>query len=150
MSVERCRKPGCGAMRAAPCRDWDCPQQTMAYAEHAAIVARLRTELEAAKGDAVGVKALREALQDCIETLALVEHPSRVDPHHGDTVKALGERIGYGALMASAQASWREKLIGSGMKGGGEFVAGPCYATVQSSLAKARSALTADKAEAEA
>jgi hypothetical protein len=44
--VERCRKPGCGARKAAPCKDWDCPQVFVLYAEHDAALSRLRAENE--------------------------------------------------------------------------------------------------------
>ncbi len=84
------------------------------------------------------------ALAECIEVLALVERPAFVDPDYGPAVEALGERIGYGALMSSASASWRQKLVASGMAGGGEFVAGPCHSTVVSTLAKARAALASE------
>jgi hypothetical protein len=85
---------------------------------------------------------LREALENCVETLALVEHPRMVDPHYGEIVQRLGEQIGYGALMSSASASWRQSLAAKGYPVGGEFVAGPCYATVVDALKKARAALT--------
>lgn len=81
------------------------------------------------------------ALQECIDTLALVEHPQRVDPHHGEEIKRLGDRIGYGALMSSASASWREKLAEDGYPVGGAFVAGPCHGSVVAVLKKARAAL---------
>ena len=82
-----------------------------------------------------------EALTDCVDTLALVERPAFVDPRYGAEVAALGKRIGFGALMASASASWRQALADRGDPCGGEFVAGPCHATVVASLRRARSAL---------
>ena len=84
------------------------------------------------------LKSLREALEDAEETLRLVEHPAIRDPQYGDEVEALGRRIGFGALMSSASASWRDV---HGVKGG-EFVAGPCYGTVVATLAKIRAALS--------
>jgi hypothetical protein len=55
-------------------------------------------------------------------------------------VRALGDRIGYGALMSSASASWREKLAKEGIAGG-EFVSGPCHGTVVHTLSIIRDAL---------
>lgn len=81
------------------------------------------------------------ALEDAIGTLACVERPARIDPDHGEAVAALGNRIGFGALMSSASASWREFLSASGTAGG-EFVAGPCMATVTGTLRRARAALS--------
>lgn len=84
---------------------------------------------------------LRKALAECEDTLRLVEHPRRVDPDYGAEVEALGRRIGFGALMSSAQASWRAVLLEKGNPVGGEFVAGPCYATVLRALQMVRAAL---------
>lgn len=87
------------------------------------------------------IRELEAALKECVEVLALVEHPAIVDPDYGDKVAALGDRIGYGALMSSASASWRERLEADGFTGG-EFVAGPCFATVKAALKQARAALS--------
>lgn len=84
---------------------------------------------------------LREALEECVEVLELVERPAFVDPDHGDEVAALGDRIGYGALMSSASASWRERLEEQDCPTGGEYVAGPCHKTIVLTLEKARKAL---------
>lgn len=46
-----------------------------------------------------------------------------------DDVRALGERIGYGNLMAQAAAAWRDKLDALGLAGG-EFSIGPCVSTL--------------------
>jgi len=88
---------------------------------------------------------LRGALEDCISTLALVEHPAFEDPQHGDEVRTLGHRIGFGALMSSASASWRKSLEQNGVSSGGEFVAGPCFQTVAGTLRRARAALKGDE-----
>lgn len=80
---------------------------------------------------------MAEALRDAEETLALVEQPRSEDSYYGDEVEALGRRIGFGALMTSAQASWRKHTIVPG----GEFVAGPCFATVIATLKTIRQAL---------
>lgn len=84
---------------------------------------------------------LREALKECVEVLALVEHPRHKDPTYGDEVEALGRRIGFGALMSSAQASWRTYLAERGGPVGGEHVAGPAQATITRALSIARQAL---------
>lgn len=88
-------------------------------------------------------EAMRKALKECIEVLRLVEQPQREDPHYGDEVRALGERIGYGALMSSASASWRKKLETHG-RAGGEHVAGPCHSSVIMALRMAEKALAED------
>lgn len=67
---------------------------------------------------------LRNALQECKEILALQTQPCWIDPLHGEEVEELGERIGYGALMASASASWEKKLLEKhGITGGAHGVA---------------------------
>lgn len=86
--------------------------------------------------------ALRVALEECVEVLGLVEHPRREDPDYGHEVATLGDRIGYGALMSSASATWRRRLKEDGGPVGGEFVAGPCQATVTRALQMARAALS--------
>ncbi|AZO29295.1 hypothetical protein [Mesorhizobium sp. M1B.F.Ca.ET.045.04.1.1] len=90
--------------------------------------------------------ALIAALRECIETLSLVEHPPRVDSVHGDAVRELGSRIGYGALMSSASASWRAALAERGLPAGGEFVAGPCHGTVERTLKLAREVMAVAEA----
>lgn len=80
--------------------------------------------------------ALREFLD--ITTPATFLKPP--DPAYGAEVKALGDRIGYGAMMASAQASWRELLKRDGLEGG-EHTHGPCYAVLMDARAKAEDAL---------
>lgn len=88
------------------------------------------------------VDELTAALQECVDVFGLAEQPAFVDPDYGDEVAALGNRIGYGALMSSASASWRERLKEEDCPTGGEFVAGPCFATVARTLKIARDALT--------
>lgn len=74
------------------------------------------------------------ALAEAEDVFALVEHPAFPDPVHHDRVKALGREIGFGALMATASAGWREVMAEKGYPLGGEFVAGPCHGTVVSVL----------------
>lgn len=83
----------------------------------------------------------REGLSEAEETLRLVEHRPSRDPLHGDAVEQLGGRIGYGALMSSASASWMADLKQSGLPEGGAFVAGPCWGSVTRALARVRALL---------
>lgn len=85
---------------------------------------------------------MRKALEECISVLELVEQPAIRDTDHTEEVHALGERMGYGALMSAASAEWRASLEDDGLPTGGELVAGPCYATVLATLKKAREALS--------
>jgi len=85
--------------------------------------------------------AVLAALKECEEVLRLSEHPALPDPLYHEEVKALGRRIGFGALMSTASAGWREVSAEHGYPVGGEFVAGPCFATLQSTLAQVRAAL---------
>lgn len=88
------------------------------------------------------VEALRTALEEAEELLALVEMPSFPDPRHHDRVKSLGREIGFGALMSTASAGWREVSEAKGYPSGGEFVAGPCLGSVQRTLRIIRAALS--------
>ena len=83
-----------------------------------------------------------EALREAENAFRLVEHPRSVDPLYGEEIQRLGDRIGYGALMSSASASWRARLAVDGIEGG-EFVSGPCHGTVVHVLGLIRSALAA-------
>ena len=86
-------------------------------------------------------QAMRVALTEAEETLRLVEHPAFPDPQYHEEVKRLGRRIGFGALMSTASAGWREVLAEAGDPVGGEFVAGPCHSTVVRALRIIRAAL---------
>ncbi len=85
---------------------------------------------------------LVEALTEAESVFALAEQPRGKDRDHGPEVTEIGRRIGFGALMTSAQASWREYATERG-HAGSEFVAGPCYSTVLSTLNMIRAALRA-------
>ena len=80
---------------------------------------------------------LRAALREAESVFALVESPSFPDPDYQSRIETLGSDIGYGALMAGASAAWRK----CGIIPGGEFVAGPCQATVTRTLEIIRAAL---------
>ena len=88
-----------------------------------------------------GDEAVREALRECESVFAMLEHLPIKDPAYTSEVRALGERIGYGALMSAAQYEWRQSLHRSGGPLGSEFVSGPCYATVLSVLTQVRAVL---------
>jgi len=103
-------------------------------------VSEVRTILSALRR----VEKMEGALGEAEQTLALSEFPSREDPEHGPEVRALGERIGFGAVIASASASWRLSLAAKGHPVGGEHVSGPCQATVTATLKAIRQALTGE------
>lgn len=86
------------------------------------------------------ITRLRVALLEAEEVFALVEHPSFTDPDYQERIETLGGEIGYGALMAGASAAWRK----CGIIPGGEFVAGPCQATVTRTLEIIRAALATE------
>lgn len=68
--------------------------------------------------------AVRNALLECEEILDLQVRHCHVDPQYGAEVEELGERIGYGALMTSASASWEKRLLAiHGISGGAHGVA---------------------------
>ena len=84
---------------------------------------------------------LENALREAEELIALTEHPAFPDPAYHEEVKALGRRIGFGALMSTASAGWREVLAERGDPLGSEFVAGPCFGSVERTLGIIRDAL---------
>lgn len=83
------------------------------------------------------IAELEGALKEAEEVFSLVERPAITDPDYHAVIAQLGERIGFGALMSGASAEWRKR----GDIEGAEFVAGPCHATVVSTLAMIRQAL---------
>jgi hypothetical protein len=85
-------------------------------------------------------KALEAAVRDFLD---ITDPSARIgfeEPDYGADVRALGERIGYGAMMASAQAAWRALLARDGLEGG-EHTHGPCYAVLMDAREKALAAL---------
>jgi len=109
-------------------------------------VARLTARADAADA---ALKTARDALADAVDVLALAENPAWPDPKYHNEVKSLGLRIGFGALMATASAGWREYLADQGYPTGGEHVAGPCLGTVKATLARMRAVLAALDAKGE-
>lgn len=84
---------------------------------------------------------------ECVEVLALMEHPAFPDSAYHAEVKALGERIGFGALMSTASAGWREVLGARGSPLGSEHVSGPSFGTVIRALTQTRALLSRIGAE---
>ena len=78
--------------------------------------------------------AVLDAFKHCRET-------PTIDPDHGDAVKELGERIGYGALMSTAEALWCQHLSGWKGHAGGEHINGPCRATFDRAMTELEDAL---------
>ena len=113
-------------------------------AEAAATIERLTAALAASQAREA---EMREALAEAEEVFALVEHPNLPDPLYHEEVKRLGCRIGFGALMSTASAGWREANEADGYPGSGAFVAGPCIGTVQATLKRIRAALATTEAE---
>lgn len=93
------------------------------------------------------MQAALAALKDARDVLKLIERPELKDPRNSSEIEALGERIGYGALMAGASALWREKLSVQQLAGG-EFCAGPCRLTVTAALRNIEAAIAAAEVEA--
>jgi hypothetical protein len=86
------------------------------------------------------VRRLREALHVADEVLALCttrDFPAPEDP----TVRALGERIGYGAVMSAASKEWRDMLRREHGIADGQHTCGPGAATVRGARAKIAGAL---------
>lgn len=91
------------------------------------------------------IQELEAALRELEDTLTPAEQVPPKDPAYGDEVRALGLRIGFGALMASASHEWRQWLADNGYPLGSEFVAGPCRAVLESDLRAARHTLRRGK-----
>ena len=83
---------------------------------------------------------LEAALREFMEITAPAARLPMEDPAYGRDVQALGDRIGYGAMMASAQASWRAVLKRDGLEGG-EHTHGPCYSVLLRARTMAEDAL---------
>jgi hypothetical protein len=84
------------------------------------------------------VERLRETLIDAGDVLERAGTPSRVDPAIAGPVCVLGSAIGYGALMSTASALWREAL---GELAGAEFSASVCVSTAASRARRIDAAL---------
>ncbi|MCB0066584.1 MAG: hypothetical protein KDD77_05510 [Caldilineaceae bacterium] len=83
---------------------------------------------------------LEEVVREFLDITAPAAMLRPEDPDYGADVRALGDRIGYGAMMASAQAAWRARLQQDGLEGG-EHTHGPCYAVLMRAREMAEKAL---------
>ena len=108
-------------------------------------VETLRVELEAAQAE---VATLRAALEEAREVLALCHTRDFPAPEDAE-VRAICERIGFGAVMGAASKTWADKCRETSMPAGGQHTAGPCEVTVDRALAKIDAALSASGAAAQ-
>lgn len=81
---------------------------------------------------------IAELLGEIRTDLEMAAKVSLADPGILVELRALCERAGYGNVMSSASALWRERL---GDLAGGEFVSGPCRTTVENTIARIDTAL---------
>lgn len=88
---------------------------------------------------------LLDAAKEALDVLGLCEGRSFDAPEDAE-VKALGRRIGFGALMSAASKTWAEWLVEQGMPRGSNFVSGPCLATFEKTVAVLSSAIKASLA----
>jgi hypothetical protein len=102
-------------------------------------------DTEGAAPPSATIEGLRKALEGLVEILEPASHPAWRDPQYGDRVEALGREIGFGALISSASASWREAQQERDGFSGGEFVVGPCFAVLTKYLDASRAALKASE-----
>ena len=89
------------------------------------------------------IEALEGLLRECRDDLAACAKSNLADPMIVVELRGLCERAGYGNVMSSASALWRERL---GDLAGGEFVAGPCRSTVDNTVARIDAALRTQEA----
>lgn len=89
---------------------------------------------------------MRAALGEAHDVLVLASLPSFSSGGAlAEAVATIGNRHGFGALMSEASVQWRDLLTMKGLAGG-EFVAGPCRATVEAALEQVESAMTKEPA----
>lgn len=94
--------------------------------------------------DQEAIDALAEALEDAEETLGFSRSTPFPDPAYHETVKELGRRIGFGALMSTAEAAWKEVAAEQRIPEGTEFVCGPTrsqYNKILRTVSRARALL---------
>lgn len=89
------------------------------------------------------VEGFRAALEmpELKELLEVLERSLKVrefDAPEDAEVKALGERIGFGALLCAAVKGWHQSAKEKGCPAGGAFTVGHCHATVKSVITKWR------------
>jgi len=94
------------------------------------------------------IAGLVKALEDAAALFENLAQPAVGDLRTAGLVRQLGDVIGYGNLMHTASAIWREKLSVDGIRGG-EFSCNICQKTAENTLVKIRAALAATKATEE-
>ena len=109
------------------------------FAGREAVEAKCKDAATALEAQDRRIRELEGALGKAKCSLELAGSVPAINPHFADEVAALGRRIGYGALMSAASALWRDELDDLA---GGEFVCGPCRATVESNLRLIRTTLS--------
>lgn len=98
---------------------WDADFVNHAVNSHYPLMAQVRSLRGAAQ-------AAADALGECKRLLDDPHNRSHKDPDFHDLVVDLGSRIGYGAMMTTAEVAWRESLASKGYPVGGEFVVSTC------------------------
>ena len=123
---------------------WCCGKE-----RRAETVEDLRTALTAATERAeraeADLTAARALLREAVEVWSRCVARDFPAPEDAE-VRALGERIGFGALMDAAEKEWRASLVADYPPCvGGEFVHGPCRATVDDLSARIEAHIGRDK-----
>lgn len=99
-------------------------------------------EIQCAEMDfKAGARAVLEMpeLNDLIELLERSLEVRIIEVPEDNEVKALGERIGFGALLDSAVKGWHQNAKENGYPPGGAFTVGHCHATVENAILRWRS-----------
>ena len=89
-----------------------------------------------------GLEAVRVAAEDALDVLSLCTTRNFPAPEDAE-VRALGERIGFGALMSAASKTWADHAWETGIPYGSHFVCGPCESTLEAIGSALRAALAA-------
>lgn len=89
---------------------------------------------------AARIAQLEKELRDARDDFELAAMFPIADSVIANEVRTLGDRHGFGNVMATASALWRENL---GNLAGAEFVAGPCRVTVVKRIEKISAVLRA-------
>lgn len=87
------------------------------------------------------IENLQDALEEMMKITMMGAQPAQIDPQYGKAVASLGSQVGFGVVMMSASAAWREDLKNAGYPTGGEFAVGPCVSTLQFARKRATDAL---------
>ncbi|MHB9879146.1 hypothetical protein ACSMXM_05730 [Pacificimonas sp. ICDLI1SI03] len=82
---------------------------------------------------------LRNSLKQARDTFIAGVNVPNADETISTVLRNLCEHAGYGNVMVSASALWREAL---GDLAGGEFISGPCRVTAEAAIEAIEAALT--------